>query len=122
VPKCIDKIAALQSRLGSDACLKVLVLHAFRGCDTTSAIFGHSKGKLFTRLTSASHLDHHIHILQQPEATKDEVCIAGLALMVALYSGQPADTLGNMRYKAYSKMVVAKGGSFVADRLSPIVH
>ena len=103
-------------------CVEATSFQDIRLSEESSAIFGHSKGKLLTRLTSASHLDHHIHILQQPEATKDEVCIAGLALMVALYSGQPADTLGNMRYKAYSKMVVAKGGSFVADRLSPIVH
>ena len=95
----------------------MLALHAFGGCDTASAIFGHGKGKLFTRLASARELGHHVHILQQPQATKDEVCDAGVALMVALYNGQLNDTLGQMTYRAYSKMVVAKGGTLVAYRL-----
>ena len=115
--KCID-IGAFQSHLGPEACSKVLALHAFGGCDTASAIFGHGRGKLFTRLASARELGHHVHILQQPQVTKDEVCDAGVALMVALYNGQPNDTLGQMRYRAYSK-VVAKAGTFVADRLPP---
>ena len=37
--------------------------------------------------------------------------------MVALYNGQLNDTLGQMTYRAYSKMVVAKGGTLVAYRL-----
>jgi len=116
--RCID-INALQSCLGSDICQNILVLHAFGGCDTTSAIYGHGKGSILTRLCQNTQVAVHTASLQSPNATVDAVKEAGVALMVALYSGKEGDDLSALRYSAYCKMAVAKGGSFLADRLPP---
>jgi len=42
--KCMN-IHKVQEKFGSDVCCQIVVLHVFDGCDTTSAIFGHGKGK-----------------------------------------------------------------------------
>jgi len=44
--KCIH-IQSLQAKIGPSMCQQILVLHAFGGTDTTSAIYGHGKGTLF---------------------------------------------------------------------------
>jgi hypothetical protein len=116
--KCVD-VAALQNRIGRSACQKILVLHAFGGCDTTSAIFMHGKGKLFTQLSQNEDVVQYVCIMQDPDASMVQVCNAGVALMIAAYGGKTSDNLGQMRYAAYSKMVASKGGSFMADRLPP---
>jgi cellobiose-specific phosphotransferase system component IIA len=118
--KCID-IGILQNRIGLDACRQILVLHAFGGCDTTSAIFMHGKGKLFMQVSQNKQMSEFVRVMQHPNSAKVQVCRAGVALMVAVYGGKSADTdkLGHMRYAAYSKMIASRAGSFVADRLPP---
>jgi hypothetical protein len=116
--KCID-ISRLQNHIGPAACQQILVFHAFGGCDTTSAIFRHGKGKLFKQLSQNKQMNEHVNVLQNPISTMDSVCNAGLAFMIAVYGGKVSDKLGDMRYAAYSKMIAVAGGSFVADRLPP---
>jgi hypothetical protein len=94
-------------------------LHVFGGCDTSSAIVMHGKGKLFIQLSQRKEVTQHVCIMQHPDSNKVQVCNAGVAMMVAAYGGKVSDNLGHMRYAAYSKMVAAKGGSFMADRLPP---
>jgi hypothetical protein len=53
--KCMD-INALQKHIGKSPCQQILVLHAFGGCDTTSAIFMHGKGKFMSLLSQTSKL------------------------------------------------------------------
>lgn len=64
-------------------------------------------------------MTEHLHVMQHPNSNREQVCSAGLALMVAVYGGNVTDKLGRMRYAAYSKMIASRAGSFVADRLPP---
>jgi hypothetical protein len=116
--KCIN-VHALQNKLGLDSCKKILVLHAFGGCDTTSAVFGHGKGSVFKKLDTDRALCYHIATLQSPDSTVDQVKSAGVALMIALYGGKPGEQLGDMRYTAFMKMLKLRAGRFQPERLPP---
>jgi hypothetical protein len=113
--KYID-IGQLTKRMGPAACQKILVSHAFGGCNATSAIFCHSKGKLFTRIQAMS---KHVEVLQNAKSSMPDVCRAGRALMVTAYGGKVDYKLALMRYADYSRMIASTGGSYVAERLPP---
>ena len=74
----------------------LLVLHAWTGCDTTSAT--HSKGKtsLLKKLEASPHLRNLMDVLSDTNADQTKVSVAGIALFVKLYSRN--DTLSKLRY------------------------
>jgi len=39
-------VQKLQQHIGVSVCRNILVIHVFSGCDTTSALFGNSKGQI----------------------------------------------------------------------------
>ena len=88
--KCIH-IQSLQAKIGPSMCQQILVLHAFGGTDTTSAIYGHGKGTLFNSLATNCRLSCFVSDLQNQEATQEEVGKAGLQLFLTLYGGKPSD-------------------------------
>ena len=49
-PATVYDIKAMKKLLGNDVCSSLLFLHAFTGCDTTSAVFGiGKKNSVYTR-------------------------------------------------------------------------
>ena len=89
-------IRKMQEKFGGDVCCQILVLHAFGGCDTTSAIFGHGKGNVLSKLSSKCSARDCISVMQNPGASVTAVSEAGQRLMVLLYSGTPTDTLSHL--------------------------
>ena len=77
--KCIH-IQSLLAKFGPSMCQQILVLHAFGGSDTTSAIYGHGKGTLFNSLATNCRLSCFVNDLQNQEATQEQVGKAGLKL------------------------------------------
>ena len=116
--KVID-ISKVQAKLGKDKCKKILVLHALGGSDTTSAVFGHGKGTIFSKLSSSPKLTESIDILQDPCALTDDVKRAGLHLLIAMYGGGDSDTLGRLRHAAYTKMISTSLNRLQPERLPP---
>ena len=114
--KCIN-IQKIQAKLGVDACSKILALHAFGGCDTTSAIFGHKKGAVFSKLSQSGAVCDCLSVIQNPNASTESVGQAGQQLMVSLYGGARTETLGHLRYSYYCKLLL--GRHFQAERLPP---
>lgn len=98
----VIRIRDLQREIGSDACEVILVAHAFGGCDTTSAIYGHGKGAIFNKIVNSVVLMNHCRTLQSADATRDDICSAGVKLMVSVYGGKASSNLGEMRHSAYS--------------------
>jgi len=68
------------------------VLHAFGGCDTTSAIIGHGKGNVLCKLSSKCSDRNCISVMQDPGASIAAISEAGQRLMVLLYGRIPTDT------------------------------
>jgi len=116
--KCI-KIRLLQEKLGFEMCRQILTLHALGGCDTTSAIFGFGKGTVFSKLSNNVAVRHMVDILQDPVASTEQVEAAGMQLLVVLYGGKTYDTLDDLRYASYIRLVSASLGRLQPEKLPP---
>jgi hypothetical protein len=57
--------------------------------------------------------------MQDVSATDVAVSNAGVAIMNALYSGKPSETLGRLRYNTYCRLVTNSLRRFHAERLPP---
>jgi len=114
--KCIS-IGAVQNKIGADACQCMLAVHSLGGCDTTSAIFGHGKVTVFTKITKDNGLRSHCLTLQSRLATVEQVCSASTELLVALYGGKAGSKLSDMRYAAYCNVSLSR--RFQPERLPP---
>jgi len=82
----------VQEKIGSDSCCQILLLHAFGGCDTTSAIIGHGKGNVLCKWSSKCSARDCISVIQDPGASVAAVSEAGQRLMFLLYVGTLTDT------------------------------
>ncbi|GBN14027.1 hypothetical protein AVEN_811-1 [Araneus ventricosus] len=65
----------------------ILFIHAFSGCDTTSALFGHGKTKFYSLLEKNRHLEEKIQVFFNSEATSNQVTKAGETFLIHLYGG-----------------------------------
>lgn len=116
--KCFN-IGDVQSKIGSDSCQCLLAVHALGGCDSTSAIYGMGKGTIFSKISNdkTGVLRTNCLVLQQQDATDDEVCAAGTQLVVSLYGGKLGDRLTDLRYDTYCKISLSR--RFQPERLPP---
>ena len=112
-------VGTVQKKLGENACRHILTIHAFGGCDTTSAIFGLGKGTVYQRLTKNANLLPFLEVMLEGNASKEEVTSAGVAIMAAACGGKETENLGQMRYKTYCRIVTKNLGRFQAERLPP---
>ena len=107
VPGKRVKVSAVQHKISSEACDRLPAVHAFGGCDSTSAIFGHGKGTLFKQSGRSPELHCHCITLQSPTATVEDVKSAGLKLFLAVCGGNADDSLADLRYSAYCSMTLS---------------
>jgi len=103
--KCI-RISSVQNKIGTKACEQMLAVHAFGGCDSTSAIFGHGKGSIFKLMDKNSALHDHCLTLQSSSASVDNVKAAGIKLFAAVYGGKADESLAELRYSSYCSMTL----------------
>jgi len=114
--KCIS-IRAVQHKISTDICHMLPAVHAFGGCDSTSAVFGHGKGTLLKLVQRNSALHECCFTLKSPVATVAEVKAAGVKMFTAVYGGQANESLAELRYSAYcSKTLCAR---FKPETLAP---
>ena len=74
----------------------ILFLHAWTGCDTTSAIFGQGKTSLLKKLESSKELQRLSDIISDPWTTQDQGAEAGCDVFVKMYGGEN-DSLNRLR-------------------------
>ncbi|KAE8740861.1 hypothetical protein FOCC_FOCC013607 [Frankliniella occidentalis] len=114
----------LQEALGPHRDL-LLLLHAFTGCDTTSAPYKRGKHMGFAKLEQLhrkkSPLLQTVSVFNNPSATREEIAAAGEEFFVALYGGKKGAGLNRTRYLSYKKMVARKKltAKFVLESLPP---
>jgi hypothetical protein len=98
-------------------CTLILVLHALGGCDSTSAIFGFGKGKIFKKVSGSKPLHEYCRTLQTEAASLTDVCFAGIQLLIAIYGGSSSISLQELRYSAYCSSSLSR--RFQPERLPP---
>ena len=96
----------------------ILLIHAWSGCDTTSATFGHGKMYLMKMLNWVPEVQNLSTIVSDRDAPADEVGYAGLRPFCLLYGGTKTDTLTSLHYARYMTMM-AKSNKVMPQRLPP---
>lgn len=82
-------------------------MHAWTGCDTTSATFGHGKLALLRKLKQSTEIQSVASIMSDVEADPEEIGKAGCKLFVLMYGGKKHDSLSDLRYVKYMQMVTS---------------
>ena len=94
-------------------------IHAWSGCDTTSATFGHGKTNLLKKLKRCPEIREIGDTFYCQRSSQEEIIKAGNRLFVLMYGGKKQETLGNLRYRHFMQMA-AKGTVLIqAHKLPP---
>ncbi|GBM78084.1 hypothetical protein AVEN_132224-1 [Araneus ventricosus] len=80
----------------------ILFIHAFIGCDTTSALFGHGKTKLCSLLEKNQYLEEKMQVFLNSEATIDQVDMVGETFLIHLYEGNPTASACDLNDLCYT--------------------
>ena len=83
----------------------LLFLHAITGCDTTSAV--HCKGKRvpYKKLQQNPAIHLIMQIFYDPEASADDIAVAGEAFLLVMYGEKPEGSLDKQRYFTYLRTI-----------------
>ena len=95
----------------------ITFIHAFGGCDSTSAVFGHGKLAILRLIEKSKSAQELADVFMCKDSTQDSVSTAGMKLFVLLYGGKPCDSLGYLRYIRY--MGMASSTKMNPERLPP---
>ena len=107
------------SKAGNLIVSHLLLVHAWSGCDTTSATFGHGKTTLLKKLKASEVIQEISSVLCNPNALQEEIGQAGLRLFVILYGGKQQDSLNGLRYAKFMEMVSSSKTSIDPQKLPP---
>ena len=93
------------------SCLKPILefmtfLHAFTGCDTTSATYGCGKVSTMRALEKKKFIRDAARVFLNPGSTQEQIRLAGNKIFVSLYEGKSTDDLSILRYNKYMSMLV----------------
>ena len=91
----------MKEKLGQEICRHILFIHAISGCDTTSGLYGISKGRPLKKFVSDTHFREHVKVFDSLPASKEEIVKAGEQVIVCLYNGDPEEELDGLRFRRY---------------------
>ena len=97
--------------LGPDACRLLPFMHALTGCNTTSRIYGISKGAALKKSTVDRQFKLHAEIFLK-ESTKCDIVAAGEGALVSLYGGLQIEDLNLLGFLKFANRVMTSS-SFV---------
>ena len=84
-----------------------LFIHAFGGCDTTSAIRDKGKGAILRLIQKSKKAQQLSAVFNKPLASQAEIGIVGINLFILLYGGKNEDSLQSLRYTMHMKMATS---------------
>lgn len=89
-------------------CVKncLLFLHAFSGCDTTSALYRQGKKKFVKLMVQNPELLEVAEVFMSKDAHPDSLLDAGQKFLVALYGGKSGETLNVLRFQLFAKSLL----------------
>ena len=94
----IWRISDVVDQAGPIVTSHLLFLHAWCGCDTTSATFGQGKVSLMKKLKQSNEVQMISQLMMDRNATVDEVSRVGVRLFVIAYGGKQSDSLNTLRH------------------------
>ena len=119
--KTMWKVQDLIANAGELLTSHILFIHAWSGCDTTSATFGQGKTFLLKKFHGKGfkELQHTSSIFSESQITPEDVGKAGSRVFVNLYGGKNGQSLNNLRYYKYMDAVASNSASLDPQKLPP---
>ena len=101
------KISDLANKAGKVVTSHILFVHAWSGCDTTSATFGHGQTNLLEKMKATEELQHTSisSLMSDPDVMAEHIGKAGIRLFVIMYDGRRDDSLNILRYAKFMEIV-----------------
>jgi len=109
-------VHSIVAKIGKTAAEQLLAVHSISGCDTTSALFGHSKGSVYKKVVSCSDTLPLTRILSSSSSSQEDVVDAGLRLMTLIYDGH-GQKLNHLRFLTYNRLLSTRRPT--PERLPP---
>ena len=99
-------------------CRKIMFMHAWLDCDTTSAIHGHSKKSAIVKVCSKVAASHALSFYKdnQAPAIIEE---AGKELFKDIYRAKGDASLTELRYRLYVQGVASSNTDMKPETLTP---
>lgn len=113
------EVGAIQQKVGEVIVRHILFLHAWGGCDTTSAVYGQGKTILLKKIDQSIELQRLSNEIRNPTASNKQVGEAGSQLFAFMYSGKGSDVLTHIRYTKFMGMVSSSRTSIEPQKLPP---
>jgi hypothetical protein len=118
-PSATTSIRSVRSAIGDVAAQQLLVIHAIGGCDTTSAIYGHSKVTIYKKLTKSKAAVSLCSIIGGSNVSHCEVDAAGAELLNIIYGLKSNDKLNHYRYSSCLNLLSTCTSQPRPERLPP---
>ena len=112
-------ISEIVRSIGSIVTRHILFIHAWSGCDTTSATFGQGKGVILKKMESSEELQSLSEIFMCESATPEDISSAGERIFVIMYSGKNEETLNSLRYTRYLNLLATSKRTLRPEMLPP---
>ena len=99
------RICDLIAKAGKLVTSHLLFIHAWSGCDTTSATFGQGKTNLMKKIQASEEVQQISLLMGDSHMTAEEIGNAGVRLFIILFGGKQEDSLNFLRYVKFLEMV-----------------
>ncbi|CAH2218497.1 jg2186 [Pararge aegeria aegeria] len=108
--KTAERLYNSTSFIGENVKNLVAFIHAFTGCDTTSAFFKQGKAKIIKLLEKNTSLNEEALIFNKTNATAEEIENAGKKIIAAMYGGTKSCNLqlNELRYLCFKSSSTKK--------------
>ena len=116
--KKLWNMRVISTKIGEVISSHILFIHAWSGCDTTSATFGQGKTTLLKKIKGSQEMQRISLLISDLNATQEEIGCAGIQLFIHLYGGKQTDSLNTLRYVKFMEMVSC-GKLLEPERLPP---
>ncbi|XP_066926559.1 uncharacterized protein [Clytia hemisphaerica] len=113
--KCWD-IGSCQDELNGQK-KHLLFIHAWTGCDSTSAICGKAKVSFVNQIKKSEILGEVSEVFTDSQSTKEQIQDASIEAFREIYGGNHDKSLSNLRYNKYLEMLCK--GLIQPERLPP---
>ena len=97
----------------------LLLIHAWGGCGSTSAIYGHGKYAIIKIIQKSESLLSCCKTLADDAASYSLIASAGWQIFVKMYCGKPSDNLDYLRYIKYMEYAATSTKMLQPERLPP---
>ena len=111
-------IKEVASNLEKEVLAHILAIHAWSGCDTTSALYGIGKVAVLKLVSQSPRARSLIAVLSDENASRKMITDSGINLAALTYGGKNEETLACLRYSKFMKMA-SSSSKVLPEKLPP---